>query len=388
MKDLIILGSTGSIGPQALEVVDAYPDKLRVVGLCCASNSLIIEQIEKYAPKYVAVQNSELADKITRTFNDVEVYIGDDGICNLAEKKVDVVLNALVGISGLRPTLAAIRAGNDIALANKETLVAGGELVMPLSKEKNVNICPVDSEHSAIWQSLTAKNISRILLTASGGAFRDLGRADLEKAKACDALKHPNWDMGAKVTIDSATLMNQGLEIIEAMYLFDVEVDDIKVLIHRQSVVHSMVEYADGSVIAQMSYPDMRLPIQIALLYPERGCYAFEKYDFAGKNLSFEDADEERFPCLAIAKYCAREKGLAPVIMNAANEILVKAYLDNKINFYDIPYYIRRALDKFYQGQRIENEEQIYDVDIKVREYVGYSLKRGENGIFTGGKRY
>ncbi|MDE5756043.1 MAG: 1-deoxy-D-xylulose-5-phosphate reductoisomerase, partial [Clostridia bacterium] len=188
--------------------------------------------------------------------------------------------------------------------------------------------------------------------------------------KAFDSLKHPNCDMGAKVTIDSATLMNKGLEIIEAMHLFGVDVDDIKVLVHRQSVVHSMVEYADGSVIAQMSYPDMRLPIQIAMLYPQRGEYAFNTYDFIGKNLTFEEADEERFPCLAIAKYCAKEKGIAPVIMNSANEILVKAYLDNKIKFYDIPYYIRCALDKFYQGQRIESEAQIYKVDGEVRSYV------------------
>ncbi|MDE6614784.1 MAG: 1-deoxy-D-xylulose-5-phosphate reductoisomerase, partial [Clostridia bacterium] len=212
--------------------------------------------------------------------------------------------------------------------------------------------------------------LSKILLTASGGAFRDWTKTQLQDANACDALKHPNWDMGAKVTIDSATLMNKGLEIIEAMHLFGVDSNDIKVLVHRQSVVHSMVEYADGSVIAQMSYPDMRLPIQIALLYPERGDYVFQKYDFIGKSLSFEDADEERFPCLAIAKYCAKEKGIAPLIMNASNEILVKAYLDNKIKFYDIPYYIRLALDKFYQGQRIESEEQIYEIDGAVRTFV------------------
>lgn len=370
MKKICILGSTGSIGTQALEVVDKYSDKFKVEALCCASNRLILEQIKRYKPLYVAVTNGDLADEIRRDFPDVKLYIGQEGISELASKKYDLVLNALVGISGLRPTIKAIRAHNDIALANKETLVAGGDLVMPLAEKEGVKILPVDSEHSAIWQSLTAKNVERILLTASGGAFRDKTKEELVTAKAADALKHPNWDMGAKVTIDSATLMNKGLEIIEAMHLFGVKCEDIKVLVHRQSVVHSMVEYADGSVIAQLSYPDMRLPIQIAMLYPERGDFAFKKFDFVGKNLTFEDADEDRFPCLKIAKYCAKERGLAPVVMNAANEILVKAYLDNKIGFYDIPYYIEQALKTFYHGQRIENEQQIYDTDNEVREFV------------------
>lgn len=370
MKKICILGSTGSIGTQALEVVDKYEGKFEVEALCCASNRLILKQIEKYKPKFVAVLDTNLANEIKNKFDNVEVFTGHEGICNIAQKKYDLVINALVGISGLRPTIRAIEVHNDIALANKETLVAGGDIVMPLAKKNGIKILPVDSEHSAIWQSLTAKNVSRILLTASGGAFRDKTKEELVNAKAVDALKHPNWDMGAKVTIDSATLMNKGLEIIEAMHLFDVDCDDIKVLVHRQSVVHSMVEYQDGSVIAQLSYPDMRLPIQIAMLYPERGEFAFEKFDFVGKNLSFEDADEERFPCLKIAKYCAKQRGLAPVIMNGANEILVKAYLDNKIGFYDIPYYIEQALKTFYHGERITDEQQIYDTDDKVREYV------------------
>lgn len=370
MKRIIILGSTGSIGTQALEVVDKYAGEFEVVGLACNSNTHILEQIKKYSPKYVAVLSRELAKNIKADFPQIQVFVGHDGICRLADVKCDLLLNALVGISGLKPTLIAIKRGTNVALANKETLVAGGELVMPLAKKNGVEILPVDSEHSAIWQSLTAKNVKKILLTASGGAFRDRTKEQLEQAKASDALKHPNWDMGAKVTIDSATLMNKGLEIIEAMHLFGVEADDIQVLVHRQSVVHSMVEYADGSVIAQLSYPDMRLPIQIAMLYPKRGGAAFSQYDFIGKNLTFEDADEDRFPCLAIAKYCAKEKGLAPVIMNAANEILVKAYLDNKIGFYDIPYYIRSALLQFYRGQRVESEAQVYRVDEEVRAYV------------------
>lgn len=374
MKKVIILGSTGSIGTQALEVADKYPDKFSIVGLCCNASRDILAQIEKYSPKCVAVQDGVLAGEIKERFPSVTVYTGSEGICKVAESSADLLINALVGISGLRPTLRAIESGKDVALANKETLVAGGELVMPLAKAKGVDILPVDSEHSAIWQSLTAKNVYRLLLTASGGAFRDWDKSRLIEAKACDALKHPNWDMGAKVTIDSATLMNKGLEIIEAMHLFGVECDDIKVLVHRQSVVHSMVEYADGSVIAQMSYPDMRLPIQIAMLYPERGNFAFEMFDFVGKNLTFEEADEDRFPCLAIAKYCAKEKGIAPIIMNAANEILVNAYLNNKIKFYDIPYYIRRALDEFYKGQRVESETQIYEVDRAVRDFVTQRL--------------
>lgn len=370
MKEICILGSTGSIGTQALEVVDKYPDKFKVKALSCNSNVLIKEQIRKYMPEYVSVCDSELADDLEKNFPDLTVLRGYEGICELADKKYDLLLNALVGISGLKPTLRAIKAHTTIALANKETLVAGGDIVMPLAKQEGVDILPVDSEHSAIWQSLTAKNVSRLLLTASGGAFRDKSKEELKSAKAADALKHPNWDMGAKVTIDSATLMNKGLEIIEAMHLFGVDSEDIKVLVHRQSVVHSMVEYADGSVIAQLSYPDMRLPIQIAMLYPERGDYAFKKYDFVGKSLTFEDADEDRFPCLRIAKYCAKERGLAPVIMNGANEVLVKAYLDNKIGFYDIPYFIEKALAEFYHGERAESEQIIYDTDSDVRKYV------------------
>ena len=370
MKEICILGSTGSIGTQALEVVDKYPDKFKVKALSCNSNVLIKKQIRKYMPEYVSVCDSELADDLEKNFPDLTVLRGYEGICELADKKYDLLLNALVGISGLKPTLRAIKAHTTIALANKETLVAGGDIVMPLAKQEGVDILPVDSEHSAIWQSLTAKNVSRLLLTASGGAFRDKSKEELKSAKAADALKHPNWDMGAKVTIDSATLMNKGLEIIEAMHLFGVDSEDIKVLVHRQSVVHSMVEYADGSVIAQLSYPDMRLPIQIAMLYPERGDYAFKKYDFVGKSLTFEDADEDRFPCLRIAKYCAKERGLAPVIMNGANEVLVKAYLDNKIGFYDIPYFIEKALAEFYHGERAESEQIIYDTDSDVRKYV------------------
>ena len=370
MKEICILGSTGSIGTQALEVVDKYPDKFKVKALSCNSNVLIKEQIRKYMPEYAAVCDAELADDLEKNFPDLTVLRGCEGICELADKKYDLLLNALVGISGLKPTLIAIKAHTTIALANKETLVAGGDIVMPLAKQEGVDILPVDSEHSAIWQSLTAKNVSRLLLTASGGAFRDKSKEELKSAKAADALKHPNWDMGAKVTIDSATLMNKGLEIIEAMHLFGVDSEDIKVLVHRQSVVHSMVEYADGSVIAQLSYPDMRLPIQIAMLYPERGDYAFKKYDFVGKSLTFEDADEDRFPCLRIAKYCAKERGLAPVIMNGANEVLVKAYLDNKIGFYDIPYFIEKALAEFYHGERAESEQMIYDTDSDVRKYV------------------
>lgn len=370
MKEICILGSTGSIGTQALEVVDKYPDKFKVKALSCNSNVLFKEQIRKYMPEYVSVCDSELADDLEKNFPDLTVLRGYEGICELADKKYDLLLNALVGISGLKPTLRAIKAHTTIALANKETLVAGGDIVMPLAKQEGVDILPVDSEHSAIWQSLTAKNVSRLLLTASGGAFRDKSKEGLKSAKAADALKHPNWDMGAKVTIDSATLMNKGLEIIEAMHLFGVDSEDIKVLVHRQSVVHSMVEYADGSVIAQLSYPDMRLPIQIAMLYPERGDYAFKKYDFVGTSLTFEDADEDRFPCLRIAKYCAKERGLAPVIMNGANEVLVKAYLDNKIGFYDIPYFIEKALAEFYHGERAESEQMIYDTDSDVRKYV------------------
>lgn len=373
MKKITILGSTGSIGTQALEVVSQYPLDLKVFGLSCNSNiDLLIKQIKKYKPQVVAIKDESQWKKIREQDLDVVILLGDDASEKLAAMKCDLVLNSLVGIAGLLPTMAAIKAKNNIALANKETLVAGGELVKEALKDNNVELYPVDSEHSAIWQCLDFdinKEYESLILTASGGAFRDLSKSQLEKAKAVDALKHPTWDMGAKVTIDSATLMNKGLEVIEAMHLFNKKVKDIEILIHKQSIIHSMIRYKNGSTIAQISYPDMKLPIQLALLYPKKGNHTFSKLDYKGLNLTFDEVDYEKFPCLKIAKEVALDGGLKPTVMNAANEILVQAYLKDLIKFYDIPYYINKALDEIDLSNEL-SLESIIDADLKTRNMV------------------
>ncbi len=378
MKKIILLGSTGSIGTQTLDVIRQYSDKLSVLGLCCDKNiDLLYEQIKEFKPQYIAVKYEQkaqqLSDRIGR-----EVWSGDEGILRLASVQCDIVLNSLVGISGLEPTINAINAGNDIALANKETLVAGGDIVMPLARSKGVKILPVDSEHSAIWQCLDfdkSKKISSILLTASGGAFRDFTKEQLENAKSQDALKHPTWNMGNKVTIDSATLVNKGLEIIEAKHLFGVSADQIKVVVHPQSIVHSMISYSDGSVIAQMSYPDMKLPIQLALLYPDRGDFDFSPLSFAGLNLTFTEPDFDRFPCLKLALKCAKLGGVYPIIFNAVNEILVPLYLQNKIKFYDFSYYIERAMAELGGDEAVSSVDIVRHYDSLARNWTSEQLK-------------
>ena len=375
MKKLIILGSTGSIGTQTLDVVRHYKDKFEVVGLACNSNiELLKKQIDEFKPKYVAVSDEKAAEKLSAT--SFQLFSGDIAVINLCMMECDIVVNALVGVEGLSPTVTAIKAGHDIALANKETLVAGGDIVMPLAKENNVNILPVDSEHSAIWQCLNFnknKEIDKIILTASGGAFRGKTKFEIENLKAKDALKHPTWSMGNKVTIDSATLMNKGLEVIEAMHLFNQPADNIQIVVHKESIMHSAVLYKDGSIIAQMSYPDMKLPIQVALNYPNRGDYTFTPLSFKDLTLHFEDVDLETFPCLAIALDCAKKRGLAPTIMNAANEELVKKYLQDKIKFYDISKYIRKTLDKFDSNDRI-SLFNIENIDYDVRDFINKSI--------------
>ncbi len=375
MKKLIILGSTGSIGTQTLDVVRHYKDNFEIVGLACNSNiELLKKQIEEFKPKYVAVSDEKAAEKLNAT--NFQLFSGDIAVINLCMMECDIVVNALVGVEGLSPTVTAIKAGHDIALANKETLVAGGDIVMPLARENNVNILPVDSEHSAIWQCLNFnknKEIDKIILTASGGAFRGKTKFEIENLKAKDALKHPTWSMGNKVTIDSATLMNKGLEVIEAMHLFNQPSVNIQIVVHKESIMHSAVLYKDGSIIAQMSYPDMKLPIQVALNYPDRGDYSFTPLSFKDLTLHFEDVDLETFPCLAIALDCAKKRGLAPTIMNAANEELVKKYLQDKIKFYDISKYIRKALDKFDSNDRI-SLFNIENIDYDVREFINKSI--------------
>lgn len=344
-RRIAILGSTGSIGRQALDVVRQHKD-LFEVELLTANNSsaLLIEQAMEFRPGSVVICNEAKYQEVANALqpNDIKVFTGMDSICSLVEAEdIDIVLTALVGFSGLRPTISAIKAGKIIALANKETLVAGGSVVMDLAKKYNSPILPVDSEHSAIFQCLlgaTGNPISRIHLTASGGPFRTWDRDRIAAATKNEALKHPQWTMGAKITIDSATMMNKGFEMIEARWLFDTAPDKINIVVHPQSIIHSMVEFADGAVIAQLGNPDMREPIQFALSFPERLTLNNKKLDFASlQGLTFEKPDMEKFPCLSLAFEAIRKGGNVPCAMNAANEAAVAAFLKDGIRFYDIP---------------------------------------------------
>lgn len=351
IKSLIILGSTGSIGTQALEV--CRRDGYKVTALAAGGNiQLLEEQVREFKPSMVAVFNESAAKelKIKLADTDTKVFSGAEGVCQVAQGEGDIVLNSIVGIAGLRPTLCAINAGKTIALANKETLVTGGDLVKKAAKENKVAILPVDSEHSAIFQSLQGApkgGLRKILLTASGGPFYGKKTEDLKSVTVKEALNHPNWSMGAKITIDSATLMNKGLEVIEAVHLFDVEAKDIEVLVHRQSIVHSGVELSDGAVIAQLGTPDMRLPIQYALTYPERSNFTFEHLSLADiGTLTFEKPDTETFRCLPLCINAINEGGLAPTAVNGANEEAVKLFLEGKIKFLQIADIIEGVLEK------------------------------------------
>ena len=349
MKKIAILGSTGSIGTQALEVV--RKNGYTVTSLAAGSNvKLLEEQVREFSPETVAVFNESAAKDLKIRIKDTNTRVisGKKGVCETAAGDCDTVLNAIVGIAGLEPTLAAIDAGNDVALANKETLVTGGELVNAAAKKRNVKIIPVDSEHSAIFQSLqgTPKgSLSKILLTASGGPFYGKKTAELADVTAAQALKHPNWSMGAKITVDSATLMNKGLEVIEAVHLFGVDADRIEVLVHRQSILHSGVELTDGAVIAQLGTPDMRLPIAYALTYPNRDKTAFEHLSLSDiGTLTFEKPDTDTFRCLPLCIAAINEGGLAPTAVNGANEAAVDLFLKGEIKFLEIANAVERAL--------------------------------------------
>lgn len=352
-KHIAILGSTGSIGTQTLDVISQHPDLFKVELLTANSQvELLARQAIEFGAAHAVICNEakfgEL--KVLLAGTPVQAHAGMDAVCQLVgEASVDIVVTSMVGFSGVRSTVAAARAGKTIALANKETLVAAGSVVTALVRENGATVIPVDSEHSAIFQCLQGnkgQEISKIHLTASGGPFRLWDRKKIAAARACEALKHPNWSMGAKVTIDSASMMNKGLEVIEAKWLFDVEPSHINVLVHPQSIVHSMVEYEDGAVIAQLGHPDMREPIQYALSYPDRLQLNNKKLDFAALgSLEFHAPDLEKFPCLGIAFEAIECGGTAPTVMNAANEVAVKAYLEDRIRFYDIPALIRSTLD-------------------------------------------
>lgn len=353
-KKISILGSTGSIGTQALEVIEANPDHFELEAITANENAdLLIKQAVQFKPNLVVIANE---DKYQQVFDaldslDIKVYAGESAICHAAElEEVDVVLTALVGYAGLKPTLRAIEAGKAIALANKETLVVAGELVTTLAKKKRVPILPVDSEHSAIFQCLTgeyANPIEKIILTASGGPFRGKDKDFLTKVKKEQALKHPNWEMGAKITIDSASLMNKGLEVIEAKWLFDLTSEQIDVVVHPQSIIHSMVQFEDGSIKAQMGLPDMKLPIQYALTYPNRLKTNFPRFNFMDyPELTFEKPDLETFKNLALSYAALKKGGNQPCILNAANEIAVSKFLEDRIGFLEMSDVVASCLDK------------------------------------------
>ena len=340
-KKIAILGSTGSIGTQALDVIKANPASFEVEVLTAQNNAdLLIKQAIEFNPNCVVIGDESKRDKVHSALaqHDIKVFSGNDALAQVVQmESIDMVLSALVGYAGLKPTLAAIKAGKQIALANKETLVVAGELVTALAKENAVNIYPVDSEHSAIFQCLVGEfhnPIEKIYLTASGGPFRGKDRDFLSQVKKEQALKHPNWDMGAKITIDSASLMNKGLEVIEAKWLFGLKTEQIDVIVHPQSIVHSLVQFEDGSMKAQMGLPDMKLPIQYALAYPTRLKSDFPRFDFLNyPNLTFEKADTKTFRNLALAYEALRKAGNMPCIINAANEVMVDAFLKDKVSF-------------------------------------------------------
>ena len=375
VKNISLLGSTGSIGTNVLEVVRMYPGRFHVDGLAAGRNiSLLHEQIEAFNPKLVSIadENSagDLIQSLPAGWGD-KIVTGVDGIIRVATlPSIDTVVCAVVGAAGLEPTVAAITAGKDIALANKETLVMAGELVMEAVRENRVNLLPVDSEHNAIFQALSAgrsQDVKKIILTASGGPFHSHSERELWDAQPEQALNHPKWEMGKKITIDSATLMNKGFEVIEAMWLFDVKIEKIEVLVHPQSIVHSMVEFVDGSVIAQMSIPDMRIPITYALSYPERIKTGLLPLDFTKcGELTFFHPDYAKFPSLKLAYQVCKRGGILPAALNAANEVAVAAFLDNRIRFPEIAYTTAETVSRTPE-KKATSLETVMDADLAAR---------------------
>lgn len=374
MRKIAILGSTGSIGTQTLEIVREQKD-IEVVALCAGHNGkLLAAQVREFRPKVAVLWEEAAAKNLKNDLNDMDVTVlfGMDGLLTVAQlPDYEILVTAIVGMLGLRPTVAAIEAGKTIALANKETLVTAGHLIMPLAKEQGVPILPVDSEHSAIFQSLNGERmnkISKILLTASGGPFRGRSPEELKYVTPEDALKHPNWVMGRKITIDSATLVNKGLEVMEAKWLFDVMPEQIQVVVHPQSVIHSMVEYEDGGIMAQLGTPDMRLPIQYALYYPKRRPLSGKRLDFYElAALTFERPDTKTFPGLALAYEALEKGGNLPTAYNAANERAVALFLENKISFTEIPELIQGSMERcrFREwpgiSEILETEQEVYE---------------------------
>lgn len=376
IKRIAILGSTGSIGQNSLQVIAASPDQFRVVALAANSNTdRLMEQVRQYKPASVAVLDGRAAETLRKSLNSsVRFYGGEEGLLNLIRnEEIDIVISSFVGFAGLRPTLCAVESGKTVALANKETLVVAGELIMNAARRHGGKVVPIDSEHSAILQSLVGENpahIAKIILTASGGPFRALPDDELDTVTVEAALNHPSWKMGKKVTIDSATLMNKGLEVIEAHWLFGVPPERIEVVIHPQSIIHSMVEFVDGSVKAQLGIPDMRLPIQYALTYPDRRASTFPRVDFNTlREMTFSRPDSRKFRCLELAYEALKSGGTATTVLNAANEIAVEKFLSRQIKFTDIPALIHEALDHF-PPESSPDLHAIVATDRSTRKYV------------------
>lgn len=384
MRRIVILGSTGSIGVNALEVIKTFPQEFEVVGLSCSKNiELLRKQVAGFEPQVVCVTELESHREFLRqsTKSGLRVLSGEEGLIRLASwENVDIVLNGLVGAVGLKPTLAAIEQGRRIALANKETMVMAGDLIQQLAKARRAEILPVDSEHSAIWQCLRSgesKEIKQLIITASGGPFHGQPQLDLERVSQKEALAHPTWYMGKKISVDSATLMNKGLEVIEAHWFFGIPADRIKVVIHPQSIVHSLVEFVDGSVMAQMSFPDMRLPISYALFYPERRPLGDGLFNLAEiGQLSFSEPDFQRFRCLSLAYQALDSDGTAPAVLNAANEVAVLGFLEDKIKFTRIPEVIEEVLSA-HQVKASPGVEEIFEADAWARARARALLQTG-----------
>jgi 1-deoxy-D-xylulose-5-phosphate reductoisomerase len=376
MKNIAIIGSTGSIGVNALKVVEANPDRYRVVTLAAGKNiDLLLKQIEQFRPVGAAVRDDVLAEDLRGRFKDrlgTQIFVGAEGIVHAATLgEVDTVISAISGAAGLAPTYAAIEAGKNIALANKETMVMAGSLIMGNAKKQGISIVPIDSEHSAILQSLQGhckEDLRRIILTASGGPFLDWSFEAMKDVTPMQALRHPNWSMGKKITIDSATLMNKGLEAIEAKWLFDVAIDQISILVHPQSIVHSMVEYQDGSIVAQMGVPDMLTPISYALSYPRHIQTPLAPLDFEEIGpLSFMKPDTTRFPCLGLAMEAAQIGGSMPAVLNGANEVAVDFFLKGKIGFLEVPEVIKKTMEA-HEPFAIDSIEAVMKADAWSRE--------------------
>jgi 1-deoxy-D-xylulose-5-phosphate reductoisomerase len=378
MKKILILGSSGSIGINALNVVRKFPERFKVTGLTVNSRIDLLEnQIKEFLPEFVVVTDETKANELKSNIGNLcKVFSGYDELLNLAAQgDYDILIGAMVGFAGLAPTLEAIKHGKRIALANKETLVVAGEIVTKLVLENNAEILPVDSEHSAIYQCLVGENLNeveKLIITASGGPFLNKDKSFFERATVDEALNHPNWKMGNKITIDSATMMNKGLEVIEAHWLFGLPVEKINVVVHPQSIIHSMVQFVDGSIKAQLGLPDMKLPIQYALSFPERLENDFRRTDLPDiKNLSFFEPDFDKFECLKLAFDVIKTGGTAPCILNAANEVAVEKFINKKIKFSQISQLIKEALNKI-ENHSDPDIETIFDCDKKTRDFVSY----------------